>query len=76
MRASIDRDDPSFQDGAMKARIFLDGVEQKHAITADEDRGIVVRFLIGADGKPVRQPVTRELMRETVSGVVRIAALG
>jgi hypothetical protein len=73
MRVSIDRDDPGFCGGTLfHNRVHLDGVEQTHVITADDVKGEIVRFLIGQDGKPVRNPVTREVMRETLRGLVQI----
>jgi hypothetical protein len=72
MRISLDRDDPRFLPSALAARVYLDGELQDHVITADDERGEVIRFLIGIDGKPVRNPANRELMRETLRGSVRI----
>jgi hypothetical protein len=73
MRISLDRDDPGFQGGdLLRARIFLDGIEQRHVVTADEEQGIIVRFYLGIHCGPMRQPATGELMLETVKGVVRI----
>jgi hypothetical protein len=48
LRISLDRDDPGFQgDDLLGARIFLDGIEQRHVVTADEEQGIIVRLYVG-----------------------------
>jgi hypothetical protein len=73
MRVSLDKDDPGFCGHTLlQNRVFLDGEEQPHVITADDEKGEIVRFLIGVDGKPVRHPFTREPMRETLRGRVQI----
>lgn len=70
MRLSVDSDDPGYQPWAVgcKCRVLLDGIERSHVITADEERGMLVRFVtplrVAPDGKSVE--------RETLHGIVAI----
>lgn len=56
-------------------RVWLDGVPQLDAISADDVAGIVVRHARDADGELVLNWVTYSLQTETVRGRVRIARL-
>jgi len=54
MRISCDRDDPGYVEYVklrpIVPRVFLDGVEIKEVITADEEAGMLIRYLRGMDG--------------------------
>lgn len=54
------------------ATVFLDDVEQKWCITADEAQGIVVRHIETEQGNIAINMAT-EILQETVKGRVRIA---
>jgi hypothetical protein len=53
-------------------RVFLDGVEQRFAFTADEEHGFVIRAKRGDDGQIVINRSDYEVERQTVHGVVRV----
>lgn len=44
MRVSIDPNDPGYSVHAERARMLLDGVEVRDAVTADEEQGLVIRY--------------------------------
>lgn len=81
MRVSVKTDDPgntAYADLLCEGRtvhIFLDGVEQRDVITADEEAGTVERFVLDADGHAQLDPLKEgEAWIETVTGTVRIEA--
>lgn len=56
----------------LKAKVFLDGVEQKEAITADEELGMVIRHRMTPKGRISVNYATKEALEETVYGRVVI----
>lgn len=52
--------------------VFLDGVEQRDALTADEAEGFVDRNIISPGGRVAFNPATREILHERVFGRVEI----
>lgn len=44
MRMSINAWDDGYKNLDLNARVFLDGVEQKLCVTADEEKGYVLRY--------------------------------
>lgn len=81
MRYSADPDDPGFAnfEFALKrgeyVHVTLDGVDQDHVRTADDDEGFIVRLVLDADGNFQIDPLLRDrVWAETVHGVVRIEA--
>jgi hypothetical protein len=79
MRVSINKDDPGF-DAYQAARaagksvhVYLDGVEVKACLMADDDLGTVTRHVLNADGQVQIDPEKRdEVWTETVNGKVEI----
>lgn len=77
-RVSCERGDPGERAYAIlcgdqkSARIFLDGVEQRFAITADMDEGSVLRHVATPEGHIAFNRVTGEIYNETVYGRVDI----
>lgn len=78
IRVSIRKDDPGertfaeiWADGK-KGVVYLDGVRQKHAITADEREGMVVRLMTDDRGRVLVNPVEGRALEETVFGDVEI----
>lgn len=53
-------------------KVFLDGVEQKECVTADETQGFIVRHIITEKGNAAFNPATGEVLQETIKGAVRI----
>ena len=52
MRLSMDRDDRAYDRlRCITAKIFLDGVEQKRCLTADEEEGICILYPTDSDGQ-------------------------
>jgi hypothetical protein len=79
MRVSIREDDLGYATYVNIRRagrdpvIFLDEVEQKSVITADDEAGTVYRHVLDAEGRAQIDPEkTDEVWCETVTGVVRI----
>lgn len=74
MRISSDRTDPGFDEWdkieRLAARVYLDGVEIKDVITADEEAGMVIRYKRNAGGGLVLDG--HVLVRETLYGVVEL----
>jgi hypothetical protein len=76
MRLSSDKEDPGYAawchvngDGKV-ARVYLDGVLQRDAVMADDDKGEVRRCVRTADGNLARGH--DEFLMETVRGKVEI----
>ena len=59
-----------------RARVFLDGVEQHEALTADERLGIVRRFAMTSKGNLAFNLSTGEAYIEEVRGVVVVEIVG
>ncbi|WP_157266523.1 hypothetical protein [Azohydromonas aeria] len=76
MRLSVDPEDPDFLDGCnhMGVRVFLDGTERSEVVTADEERGLLVRYVTDERGKLVLNAARTEPLRETLHGAVAIEA--
>lgn len=53
-------------------RVFLDGVEQRHAETADEAEGFVDRCVTTAEGNIAWNRRTGEILKERAHGRVEI----
>lgn len=70
MRLSAEGEDPDFDRAAQVAEIFLDGVKQRRVISADEDKGVVVLYAEGPNGRMVVQG--EDYARETRTGEVVI----
>jgi len=72
MRISVHKDDPGYRpiDELRSYEIYLDGVQQRDVLTADEDEGFVLRYRRGRDEKLV---VFDDLLQEErVEGVVLV----
>ena len=73
MRLSADSSDPGFDRyKSMRATVTLDEKIQRFAITADEELGLVHRYVLDENFDPVLGPENGELKTETVYGVVKI----
>lgn len=71
MRLSADKADPGFDLlKSMHAKVFLDGIEQKYCITADEELGEIICADVGPDGRV--RPDGVNIARVTRRGIVRI----
>lgn len=76
MRISVDRDDPGYAEWESlgetrySAKVFLDGVEMRGVITADEEAGMVVRYRMKDNGLIVIE--NGDVVRETLYGVVEL----
>lgn len=53
-----------------KIEVYLDDVEQPYCVTADEQRGYVVRFAMAKDGGPLVSD--NRILMETLFGHVRV----
>lgn len=79
MRLSARKDDPGYEafnalySNGKRPVAFLDGVEQRAAVTADEEAGLIVRHVLDDEGKPQLDPNDpHRVWEETVRGEVRI----
>lgn len=82
MRISALANDPGFdlyqqaKDDGQTPRIFLNGIELRHVITADDVERSVERFVVRDDGRPVIAPSGDRLETETLYGRVDIVLAG
>lgn len=77
MRISVEPDQPGYigdRSVTSAARIFLDGMETKGVMTADEERGFVRRYKMTHDGKIVHDTDGNPVL-ERVNGIVRIVGV-
>lgn len=72
MRLSTLHGDRGYWKPTVGVRVFLDGVEQKFVVLADEELGLIVRHKVGADGRQVIDRAKQSLVVEEARGVVRI----
>lgn len=75
MRLSSDSDDRSFDEWRVLndthiVLVWLDGIEQKKCITADDDEGFIIRIATDEDGNTVLKG--DYVQYERVDGSVRI----
>lgn len=78
MRLSADENDPGYAawiaiPNKYDVTVFLDGVEQRHVVTADDMEGTVYKAVPDAEGNVQVSPTNSgEIWMETVMGDVRI----
>ncbi len=70
MRLSILDHDPDYSPDAVLYRVYLDGEEIQGVVTADEEKGYVVRYITDEEGNV--QLNGDEFDFETVFGEVRL----
>lgn len=73
MRVSVDKDDPGYSPAsyAIIDKIYLNGIEIKHVITADDDAGVIIFYCTDENGHYIIDDDDR-LMTGTLSGDVEI----
>ena len=71
MRISINPRDRGYRPGVWQFRVTLDGIRQLHAITADDDIGLIVRHKLNDYGSLITDP-HGNIVQETRYGVVKI----
>lgn len=77
MRISVDKRDKGYRwdaHDASKYKITFNGEPITHVVTADEEEGIVKRFVLGEDGRV--KTVGNSFQVETLQGEVKIEAKG
>jgi hypothetical protein len=75
MRFSTDLFDPgyaNFRAWGTRARIFFEGIERNHIITADEEQRYVIVHKLDSNGDVVRSEDGMSTLRETLRGDVCI----
>lgn len=73
MRISADKTDPGYSPDYRHFKPMLDGVEVMNCITADEEDGMVLAYVLDARGKPQGDPGNPgRVMTEIRRGVVTI----
>jgi hypothetical protein len=72
MRLSVDSNDPGYNPKAFGAKVYLNGAEVTKVITADEDRGMLIRYQTDQRGKLILNSDRSDALRETRYGIVRI----
>ncbi len=75
MRVSIVKADPGYRWNAKSYRVKLDGEEAKWVLTADEEEGLVVRYVLDEAGKPKIGPDGQSYVTEQVAGHVEVYAV-
>lgn len=71
MKLSADPNSPYFNDYAFAAKAYLDGVELRGCITADDEAGECECFVMGESGYPIKD-TDNSFMREIRRGKVEI----
>lgn len=71
-RVSVDQDDPGWSLFASLFRVFVNGIERNHVITADEEQRIAICYVIDSRGNYCIDSQTRAFKRETLRGDVAI----
>ena len=71
MRMSVNKLDPGYSNLGTPAKVYLDGVLQTNAVTADEEMGYILRYVV-RDGKLVVNLESGEAEQEEVWGMVVI----
>ena len=72
MRISIDPSDPGYKLGPQRlVRVFLDDVEMRYVITADDEAGMVVQYQRDGKGSLIVDFGLGECVCETLYGAVR-----
>jgi hypothetical protein len=72
MRLSADRKSVDWHPVANSVKVFLDGVEQTHCITADEERGNIIQYARDEDGKILMAENGEDALTVCIHGAVRI----
>lgn len=74
MRISCEEDDPGYLDChnivRVTAKVYLDGVEIRDVVTADEEEGMLVRYCRKDNGLLIVE--NGIVLRETLHGVVEL----
>lgn len=77
-RVSVESGDPGEVELALiradghEVEIYLDGVIQEHALTADEAEGMVKRYMTSAGGEILINREAGRILEETVRGLVEV----
>ena len=72
MRVSVDEQDPGYSPGLIGrgVKVFLDGVEQRQVVTADDELGLIVMYDVDENG---RVKMDGEMVRRiNAQGAVKI----
>jgi len=72
MRLSVDPIDPGYCRAGFGAKVFLDGVEISHVVTADEERRMVLVVKTDEDGRVVLNAARDAVETEWRFGGVRL----
>lgn len=74
MRISVDKDDPGLINHllARPVIVHVDGIARDKVITADEEKGYIVRYKTDERGHPVINKERTAFERETLYGIVYI----
>ncbi len=75
MRVSIVKGDPGYRWDARHFKVKFNGKYTLNVLTADEDKGHVVRYILDEDDKPKIAPDGQHYMIETVEGKVEVEAI-
>lgn len=74
MRISCDPNDPGYDEwkalSGLATRVYLDGVEMRNVITADEEAGMIVRYKSHMGGGLIMDRGV--VLRETLYGLVEL----
>ncbi|WP_115945628.1 hypothetical protein [Ectopseudomonas oleovorans] len=72
MRVSVDTQDPGYSPGLIGrgVKVFLDDIEQRRVVTADDELGLVVMYDVDEQGQVKMEG--DEVVRITAHGAVKI----
>jgi hypothetical protein len=72
MRASVDQSDPGYNPAHFGAKVFFEGAQISHVITADEEKRFVIVHCTDERGNVMLTADRTETKTETRYGAVRI----
>lgn len=73
MRLSADSEDPGYAWWSGRpVKVLFNGVEARGVVTADEEKGMIVRFVTDDNGRFKLAPCKAEVLTEVLYGDVRI----
>jgi hypothetical protein len=72
MRISADKTNPDYKPNAHLATVYLDGCKRNDVITADEERGHIIRIARDENSDVIVDLVSGELMVMMETGIVKV----
>ncbi|RWB67557.1 hypothetical protein [Mesorhizobium sp.] len=74
MRVSANPDSPFYHQGVLY-NVFLEGVEQKMVVEADDEEGWIIRTVLDAEGNLAITEDGENIKQELVEGAVKLVRI-